>query len=59
MNELVKLLREERRIKQNCDYAIIFKYQEYHLLCHEVYLETIQEYAGRHGITFSTVHTYK
>ena len=57
-NQIAFRLRNEHRIKQNTDYALIVKYQEAHLLCCEVYLPTIQEEAARVGITFKSIHTY-
>jgi hypothetical protein len=55
---LKSLLREEHRIKHGCDYALTVKYGEVHLLCQEVWLDTIQEVAGSLNITFTTIHTY-
>ena len=57
MNKLNELLREQR-LKVNCDYAITYKYNEYHLLCHEVFEERIKEVAKTLDIEFKTIHTY-
>jgi hypothetical protein len=51
-------LRARCRLKLNVDYAITCKYSEYHLLCCNVFLETIMEISAKHGITFATTHTY-
>jgi len=54
-----KDLRDNHRIKLNCDYAIAFKYGAAHLLACEIYLETIQKVATMHKVNFVSVHTYK
>jgi hypothetical protein len=56
--ELIFELRDQCRLKLNCDYAITLKYGEYHLLTNEVFKETICEYAEMIGIEFSTIHIY-
>lgn len=48
----------DHRIKKNTDYAIVTKYGQTHLLCADVFLPTIQEEAIKHGVTFTTIHTY-
>jgi len=51
-------LREEWRLKRNVDYAFTYKYGNIHLLCCDVFKETICEEAKKHGFTFDSVATY-
>ncbi len=57
--EKLKLhLREERHLKHGCDYALLHKYGETHILCHEVYEEAIREAARGFGVKVLTFHTF-
>ena len=59
LDQLSERLYSEHRIKRGTDYAITFKYNNYHLLCNTVWVPAIQAEADRLGIHhFSTVHTY-
>lgn len=51
-------LRNEYRIKQGTDYSLTYKYSELHLLCGDVYRDTIMEVAAEFGLAFKTTHTY-
>lgn len=46
------------RIKQNTDYALTVKYGQVHVLCHEVYEDSIKEVFERHEVAVQSVHTY-
>ena len=47
-----------QRIKHGCDYAITHKYDEYHLVCHAVWTDTIKNMAFQLGIIFNSINTY-
>jgi hypothetical protein len=51
-------LRQNYRVKRNCDYAVSHKYGQTFLLCQRVYKETILEVAAQHGIKFSQVFEF-
>lgn len=53
------LLREERRLKHNCDYAIVHKYDQTRITTAEVYKETIQEYADKLGLEIKEWFLFK
>ncbi len=48
----------DNRIKCGVDYALTYKYDQLHVLCHRVWVETITEAATRHGLTITAWHTY-
>ena len=57
--ELMKQdLRENHRIKDDCDYAITYKYGKYHLLCGHSWLDVLTGIGDRYGIHFTTACTY-
>jgi hypothetical protein len=58
IDAMIQKLREDHRIKINCDYAFTIKYGEIHLLCHHTFLDSIKEVAENCGVTFTTIHTY-
>lgn len=51
-------LREAYRIKMNCDYSYTHKYNKVHVLCQEVYEESICEVFAKHGVEIATIQTY-
>ncbi|MBK3779901.1 hypothetical protein G3A43_06510 [Paraburkholderia aspalathi] len=51
-------LRNEHRLKLNCDYAYTLKYGHVHILCADVYDDTIREVLARHGIAIKSLYTY-
>ncbi len=51
-------LREHWRLKYGCDYSWTYKYGELHLLCGDIFLDTIVVQAGVLGIRFATTHVY-
>ena len=57
LNKLKTALANER-IKDGVDYAIIFKYGMYHLMCADVWLDSISMTAKEFGITFSSTSTF-
>jgi len=57
-DRMVNFLREEKRIKLNCDYAIALKYGEVYIMSHEVYAETIKEAAVFFGVSITSFHTW-
>lgn len=54
-------LREERRIKLNVNYAVTFSLTtgEVHVLCAEVYEDSVREVFVKHGIEIASMHTYR
>ena len=56
--ETLKRSLANQRIKYGCDYAITHKYEEYHLLCHAVWTDTIKKIAQSLGISFNSTSTY-
>ncbi len=55
---LIETLRNEHRLKNGTDYAIVSKYDEIRLMCSLIYVETIQEVAKENDIEFFEVFTY-
>lgn len=51
-------LRNENRLKLNCDYSYTLKYGRVHILCADVYDDTIREVFARYGIAITSLHTY-
>jgi hypothetical protein len=58
LEQLKFALRSDHRVKENVDYAIVFKYDKYHLVCATVWHRAIQDLADHYDIRFATVHTY-
>lgn len=56
--EMIAAMRDEYRLKLNCDYAYTVKQGQLQVLCHDVYKEIISEYAERFGIRIAAIHTY-
>jgi hypothetical protein len=52
-------LREERRLKPGCDYAITHKYGRTHALCHELWVDTIRKAAEKFHINLESIQTYE
>lgn len=59
LEQLKFALRSDHRVKENVDYAIVFKYDKYHLVCGTVWLDAIVALAEHYDIRFATVHTYE
>lgn len=53
-NELANI----HRIKKGVDYALAFKYGELHVLCQELYEDTVREVLNRHGIDIKSMHKF-
>lgn len=53
-NELANI----HRIKKGVDYALAFKYGDLHVLCQELYEDTVREVLKRHGIGIKSMHTF-
>jgi hypothetical protein len=51
-------LRQNYRIKRNCDYATSHKYGQTFLMCQRVFKEAILEVAEHHGIEFSRIFEF-
>lgn len=51
-------LRETYRIKMNCDYSYTHKYNKVHVLCQEVYEDSICKVFAKHGVEIATIQTY-
>lgn len=58
IEEMKKELREDYRIKDGCDYAIVHKYGETHVLCASVYYDSVAEVAEKHGVKLTSCHSY-
>lgn len=57
--ELVLRMRQEDRLKPNCDYSWIFKYNELTITCHEVYKPILEQYLAEANITVTRWFTYR
>lgn len=58
MFDAMKLrLRNDFRIKEGTDYAILIKYRKVAILCIEVYRARIEEVAEQHGIVVNEWRT--
>ncbi len=53
MTKMLAALREERRLKQNTDFAYTFKYGVLTMMCAEVYMDTLTEYAEKFHLTIN------
>jgi len=56
--ELLKATLRDHRLKYGTDYAIVFKYGEIRVLCHEAYRYAIEECAKTLGLVVSDWYTY-
>ncbi len=57
LKEMTDVMREEHRIKHGTDWNYVVHYGEVHILCPEVYKESIAEYMDRFNIK-GTIHTF-
>lgn len=55
LDRLIYELRQEWCLKLGRDYAFFHKYGRTHLLCPEVFLDTVQECAAKYGVAFASV----
>lgn len=53
-NELANI----HRIKKGVDYALAFKYGELHVLCQELYEDTVRKVLNHHGVGIKSMHTF-
>jgi len=53
-NELANI----HRIKKGVDYALAFKYGDLHVLCQELYEDTVRDVLTRHGIAIKSMHKF-
>ena len=51
-------LRNNFRLKANCDYSHTFKYGELRIFCYEVYRERIAQEAEKFGLDITEFCTY-
>jgi hypothetical protein len=49
----------KRRIKQNVDYALVRKYDQTRILCHKVWVESIEEIAQECSLQIVEYFTYE
>jgi hypothetical protein len=51
-------LRNDHRLKLNCDFSYTFKYNELHILCSKHFKDEIEEQAIKFGILINSFHAY-
>lgn len=54
-----RALREDDRIKHGVDYATAQKYGELRVYCNELFRDRIIETAEQHGVTITSIETWR